>query len=94
MYPEKIGYVEYIDMVKLAILLSNDPRHIYLTAQPGRFIHPSKPVLYLSQGQGPLIRTDLLEGIIVSDVRSFAQDPRFCLSVMAEIACRALSASD
>ncbi|EFY1801554.1 DUF2254 domain-containing protein, partial [Escherichia coli] len=34
---------------------------------------------------------DLLETIIVSDVRSFAQDPRFCLSVMAEIACRALS---
>lgn len=49
------------------------------------------PVLYLSQGQGPLISKDLLDTIIVSDVRSFSQDPRFCLSVMAEIACRALS---
>jgi uncharacterized membrane protein len=49
------------------------------------------PVLYLSSGQESSICTDLLETIIVSDVRSFAQDPRFCLSVMAEIACRALS---
>lgn len=49
------------------------------------------PVLYLSQGQESSISTDLLETIIVSDARSFAQDPRFCLSVMAEIACRALS---
>lgn len=90
-YPEKIGYVEYIDMVKLGSLLSNDPRHVYLVAQPGSFIHPSMPVLYLSSGQESSICTDLLETIIVSDVRSFAQDPRFCLSVMAEIACRALS---
>lgn len=90
-YPEIIGYVEYIDMLKLSRLLTEDPRHVYLVAQPGSFIHPSMPVLYLSQGQGPLISKDLLDTIIVSDVRSFSQDPRFCLSVMAEIACRALS---
>ncbi|HBW9021770.1 TPA: DUF2254 domain-containing protein, partial [Klebsiella pneumoniae] len=78
-------------MVKLSKLLTNDPRHVYLVAQPGSFIHPSMPVLYLSQGQESSISADLLETIIVSDVRSFAQDPRFCLSVMAEIACRALS---
>ncbi|MDF8463761.1 DUF2254 domain-containing protein [Escherichia coli] len=86
-----LGSVEYVDMVKLSKLLTNDPRHVYLVAQPGSFIHPSTPVLYLSQGQESSISTDLLETIIVSDVRSFAQDPRFCLSVMAEIACRALS---
>ena len=90
-YPKKIGYVEYIDMEKLSKLLANDPRHVYLVAQPGSFIHPSMPALYLSQGQESSICADLLETIIVSDVRSFAQDPRFCLSVMAEIACRALS---
>lgn len=89
-YPEKIGYVEYIDIVKLDRLLTDDPRHVYLVAQPGSFIHPSMPVAFLSQDQGPLIITELLETIIISDVRSFAQDPRFCLSVMAEIACRAL----
>lgn len=90
-YPEEIGYVEYIDIVKLDRLLTDDPRHVYLVAQPGSFIHPSMPVAFLSQDQGPLIITELLETIIISDVRSFAQDPRFCLSVMAEIACRALS---
>ncbi|MDM8927589.1 DUF2254 family protein, partial [Escherichia coli] len=77
--------------IMVSKLLTNDPRHVYLVAQPGSFIHPSMPVLYLSQGQESSINTDLLETIIVSDARSFAQDPRFCLSVMAEIACRALS---
>ncbi len=43
-YPKKIGYVEYIDMVKLSKLLTNDPRHVYLVAQPGSFIHPSEVV--------------------------------------------------
>ncbi len=36
-YPKKIGYVEYIDMVKLSKLLTNDPRHVYLVAQPRQF---------------------------------------------------------
>ncbi len=39
-YPKKIGYVEYINMVKLSKLLTNDPRHVYLVAQPRQF-HPS-----------------------------------------------------
>ncbi|HGD7645190.1 TPA: DUF2254 family protein [Escherichia coli] len=70
-YPKKIGYVEYVDMVKLSKLLTNDPRHVYLVAQPGSFIHPSTPVLYLSQGQESSISTDLLETIIVSDIGYF-----------------------
>jgi hypothetical protein len=38
---EEIGYVEYIDMVKLSSLLSNDPRHVYLVAQQAvSYIHP------------------------------------------------------
>ena len=90
-YPKKIGYVEYIDMVKLSKLLTNDPRHVYLVAQPGSFIHPSMPVLYLSQGRSRQSAPIYLRRLLSPDARSFAQDPRFCLSVMAEIACRALS---
>jgi uncharacterized membrane protein len=47
------------------------------------------PVLYLSQGQESSVPIYLRRSL--SRMRSFAQDPRFCLSVMAEIACRALS---
>lgn len=70
-YPEKIGYVEYIDMVKLGSLLSNDPRHVYLVAQPGSFIHPSMPVLYLSSGREAAIRalqSEDLEVRLIKDV--------------------------
>lgn len=38
-YPKKIGYVEYINMVKLSKLLTNDPRHVYRGA--ARQFHPS-----------------------------------------------------
>ncbi|WP_227542057.1 DUF2254 family protein [Klebsiella pneumoniae] len=86
-----MGYVEYINMVKLSKLLTNDPRHVYLVAQPGSFIHPSMPVLYLSQGQESSISADLLRRLLSRMYVHLPQDPRFCLSVMAEIACRALS---
>lgn len=39
-YPEIIGYVEYIDMLKLSRLLTEDPRHVYLVAQPAASYTP------------------------------------------------------
>lgn len=49
-YPKKIGYVEYINMVKLSKLLTNDPRHVYRGAAVqfhpsihARFVPESRP---------------------------------------------------
>lgn len=90
-YPECIGYVEHIDIGKLASSLEDSPTHVYLVGQPGSFVHPSKPIMYVTGDANSALYPELLSAVTVSDMRSFIQDPRFCLSVMAEIACRALS---
>lgn len=90
-YPRSIGYVEYVDIDRLHALLSGSPLHVYLVSQPGSFVHPTQPVMYVTTGEASALYEELLSTIRVSDVRSFNQDPRFCLCVLAEIACRALS---
>ncbi|MGB9096675.1 DUF2254 domain-containing protein [Erwinia sp.] len=89
--PECIGYIEHIDIGKLASFLTGSQVNVYLIGQPGSFVHPSQPVMYVTSNANSTIYSELLSALSVSDVRSFNQDPRFCLSVMAEIACRALS---
>lgn len=90
-YPENIGYVQHIDIGKMAALLAETPIHVYLIAEPGSFVHPSRPAMYATDLVTPSLSGQLLSTLSVSDDRSFNQDPRFCLCVMAEIACRALS---
>lgn len=90
-YPRSIGYIEYIDVGRLSALLSGSPLHVYLVSQPGNFVHPAQPIMYVTKSENPALHSALLSTIRVSDVRSFNQDPRFCLCVLAEIACRALS---
>lgn len=91
LYPQSIGYVEYIDVGRVYALLSGTPLHVYLVSQPGSFVHPTQPMLYVTNNDNTMLCSELLSAFRVSDVRSFNQDPRFCLCVLAEIACRALS---
>ncbi|NDJ58514.1 DUF2254 domain-containing protein [Enterobacteriaceae bacterium 4M9] len=93
LYPQSVGYVEHVDVGKLASALNGSDVHVWLVAQPGCFAHPAQPALYVTPGCTQAQRQHLLAAISISDVRSFYQDPRFCLSVLAEIACRALSAA-
>lgn len=91
LYPQRVGYVEHVDVGRLASALNDSNVHVYLVAQPGSFAHPARPALYVTPGCTPAQAQRLLAAVSISDVRSFYQDPRFCLSVLAEIACRALS---
>jgi len=91
LFSQRIGYVEHIDIGRLVSALSHSPVHVYLVAQPGNFLHPSRPALFVTDNATPEQHQQLLSAFSIADVRSFSQDPRFCLCVMAEIACRALS---
>lgn len=91
LFSKHIGYVEHIDIGKVISALSDSPVHVYLVAQPGNFIHPSRPAMYVTDNATSEQHQQLLSAFSISDVRSFSQDPRFCLCVLAEIACRALS---
>ncbi|MEH0834724.1 DUF2254 domain-containing protein [Pectobacterium cacticida] len=92
-YADNIGYVEHIDIGKLHALIADSALHVYLIAQPGTFVHPTRPIMYVTNNNDANVTARLQETLSIADVRSFNQDPRFGLCVMAEIACRALSAA-
>jgi uncharacterized membrane protein len=64
---------------------------VFVTALPGTFVDPSRPLAWLLDIEGEQAESDVLASFTVDDERSFDQDPRFGLAVLAEIASRALS---
>lgn len=87
----KIGYVQHIDMGHLGDLAEDHELTIFLDAQPGTFVHPARTLLWLDTGFDDELAEALRDAFTVGEERSFDQDPRFAISVLAEIASRALS---
>ena len=89
---DKVGYVQHLDVAGLASLAEELDAEIWVTAPPGTFLHPALPLAWLVGGrlsEDSVAR--LRDTFVVGDQRSFRQDPRFGLAVLAEIASRALS---
>jgi len=86
----EIGYVEHIDVNALQSWATEHNANIYIASLPGAFIHKDRPLMWLT---GSNVQPDqlLLQAFSLSDYRSFDQDPRFGLMVLAEIASKALS---
>jgi uncharacterized membrane protein len=85
-----IGYLQHIDINALNKWGAEHNCQLYVSVRPGVFIEPSRPLLWLS----PAAATDstaLLDAFCIRDYRTFDQDPRFGLLVLAEIASKALS---
>ncbi|MFN4171541.1 MAG: DUF2254 domain-containing protein [Pseudorhodobacter sp.] len=92
-HPE-IGYVCHIDMEQLQETAETFELKLCLAALPGTFLHPSDVAIWYVAP--PDLRAEfdarmLLSAFAISMTRNFDQDPRFGLSVLAEIAERALS---
>jgi len=87
-HASEIGYVQHIDIKALS--QAAKAVRVHVDALPGTFVDPTRPLAFASgvdREQHDAIR----EAFTVAPARSFEQDPRFGLSVMAEIASRALS---
>ncbi|WP_020209088.1 DUF2254 domain-containing protein [Gilvimarinus chinensis] len=93
--PEATGYVQHIDMQALNNWATEHDAKLYVTSLPGKFVHPHHPILFVELKNKNVTAdtpTDsIAKAITIGDTRSFDQDPRFGLLVMAEIASRALS---
>lgn len=87
----RIGYVQHVDMPGLAALTKQEDAFIYLNATPGTFISPAEPLAWIAGQSDENCDEAIRSCYSVADTRSFDQDPRFGLSVLAEIASRALS---
>ncbi|MGR6103842.1 MAG: DUF2254 domain-containing protein [Candidatus Nitrosoglobus sp.] len=85
-----IGYVQYIDINRLSIWAEKHETQVFVTALPGTFIDPQRPIVWVVNVDDDHDQT-LRDAFTIDDVRSFDQDPRFGLAVLSEIASRALS---
>lgn len=92
LYGDSIGYVQFIDMAGLQSCAKANDLTFAVTALPGALVHPRAELLRSLDGPIP---DDLVESLRdcfrVGKNRTFDQDPRFGLIVLAEVASRALS---
>ena len=92
-YPLKAGYLQHLDLQHLADFTLENGCNLYLTAQPGSFVHGGAPLLWCDQPISDDALQVLRNAFTLGEQRSFEQDPRFGLCVLSEIASRALSPS-
>lgn len=86
----QIGYVQHVDVKALGELAEERKGHVFVTSLPGTFVDPSRPLAWALDIEAE--HTDALrDAFTIGHERSFDQDPRFGLAVLAEIASRALS---
>ena len=86
-----IGYVQHVDMGALSEAARSGSGAVYLVAPPGTFVDAKRPVAWCTGLASREALDRIRTAVTIDDERSFDQDPRFGLSVLAEIACRALS---
>jgi uncharacterized membrane protein len=87
----RIGYVQHIDVKTLAKLAKSASAPIYVAVLPGAFVTPAEPLAWMSTPVSDKDADQIRACFAIEDTRSFDQDPRFGVSVLAEIASRALS---
>jgi len=91
LYPEKVGYVQHIDMALLSELAGKKEGHVFIEAMPGKLVHPHQPLAWLYGLTGEDGPAAARKAFIIDRERSFRQDPRYGMAVLSEIASRALS---
>lgn len=93
-FVSNIGYVQHIDMSVIQGWAEHVEAQIILTALPGTFVSPDKVLAYVTVASGDYYDIDfssVIDAFQIGDDRYFADDPRFGLVVLSEIAGRALS---
>lgn len=92
-HASEIGYLKFIDIAKLSVISETAGLEIYLPCNTGSFIYEDKPIAWVVGGMTAQILAEIRSCFFLAATRSFEQDPRFGLIVMAEIGSRALSSA-
>ena len=90
------GYVAHIDRGKLADLAEQCGSPVHLSAPAGVFVDRARPLAWVAEGIDDREECETLEEKIsrsftIARQRDFDQDPRFGVTVLGEVASRALS---
>jgi uncharacterized membrane protein len=91
----EVGYVQHIDVPALDAFAQKNATLIYLEILPGSFVNEGELLARVMRASTepldePQVR-QILSAITLGVRRTFEHDPRFGLSVLSEIASRALS---
>lgn len=94
--PAQIGYVQHIDMDDLNAIATAHDLTLFVAAIPGAFVHPEAALLHAvglpeDDPDRQALVDDLCDVFSIAETRTYAQDPRFGLIALAEVAQRALS---
>lgn len=87
----QIGYIQHIDIKAINKWAEQHSCKVYVVVCAGIFIDPHRPLLWVDGASGEPDHAKLLQAFTIEDFRTFDQDPRFGLLVLAEIASKALS---
>ncbi len=88
---DQLGYVQHFDAARLNALAEEHDLQIAITALPGAYVSPVRPLMKIVGTVSDELNAELTGAFVIGDSRTFDYDPRFGLSVLAEIADRALS---
>lgn len=87
---ESSGYLQHFDAKKLSSLADKHEVDVYVAVTPGKYVTKGAPLAMLSKELAPETLAALRACFNIAEQRSFEQDPRFGLCVLAEVASRAL----
>lgn len=89
------GYIQHIYPEALNATAKTHDVDLYLTQNIGSFVFLNAPILQVQQNGEELDWDSLCEGVreglVIGDLRTYDQDPRFGLIVMGEVGSKALS---
>jgi uncharacterized membrane protein len=91
------GYIQHVDVSALGLITETHNIRIYVDVVPGSFVHQDMPLAYcVAMNSETLeapeaIAEKIMATLSIGVRRTFEHDPRFGLSVLSEIASRALS---
>lgn len=91
---DAIGYVQHIDVAALQACAEKHRLIVSVAALPGTFVGPGGAVAHIRGDAGlppDLDRSVFAKAFLIGRERAFAEDPRFGLIALAEIAGRSLS---
>tara|TARA_R110002095_G_scaffold142217_5_gene123207 strand:- start:3161 stop:4420 length:1260 start_codon:yes stop_codon:yes gene_type:complete len=92
-FGKAIGYVQHVKVPALQAIAEEFETQIEVTALPGTFASPARPLAYVTANALDLsdVGPKISSTFVIGGNRTFEDDPRFGLVVLSEIASRALS---
>jgi uncharacterized membrane protein len=92
-YLDSMGYVQHLDVAALNECAREHECRIYVHCLPGAFIDFTRPAARVAGAAPAVVEEAVRSAYSVAIGRTYDQDPRFGLSVLTEVAGRALSPS-